>query len=61
MTLDEAKRIAEEYARSVPGDIHVPTLARMLEKHGTAILNEKETIASVSVEVGTDMRRSAES
>ncbi len=56
MTSDEAKRITEEYARSVPDDVHVPTLARMIEKHGIAILNDKETLAFTSVKSGRDRR-----
>jgi hypothetical protein len=54
MTAEEARHIAEEYARSVPDDIHVPTLARMIEEHGIAILNDKETLASISLKPGRD-------
>jgi hypothetical protein len=42
MSEEEAKRIAEEYARTVPDDIHVPTLAKMIQKNGVSVLSSRK-------------------
>lgn len=46
MTKDAARRLAEAYAASVPDDVHVPTLVKLIKRHGAKTIEEVREIAS---------------